>query len=85
MAAALCLTQEKKTFEKIYVVKPMVEIGQKLGYLPGRIDEKMEPYTRYVSDLIMKLHKQRSANRIFSNPDESPPVFNPKRLNQSEY
>ena len=80
LAAALHLTQEKKTHEKIYVVKPMVEIGQKLGYLPGRVDEKMEPYTRYVGDLAMKLHRLRPANRIFINPDEYPPKFNTRRF-----
>ena len=59
LASALYLMLEKKAHEKIFVVKPMVEIGQKLGYLPGRVEEKMEPYTRYILDLLMKLHKMR--------------------------
>jgi len=80
LAMALYLTQEKKSHEKVYVVKPMVEIGQKLGYLPGRVEEKMEPYTRYISELVMKLHRLRPANRIFVNPDEYPPKFNTKRF-----
>ena len=80
LAAALYLVLEKKAYQKIYVVKPMIEIGQKLGYLPGRVEEKMEPYTRYIADLILKLHKMRPANRIFLNPDESPPLFNPARF-----
>ena len=80
LASALYLTLQKKAHEKIYIVKPMIEIGQKLGYLPGNIDEKMEPYTRYISDLVMKLHKLRAANRIFIDPDEVPPKYNPKRF-----
>ena len=80
LASALYQTLEKKRHEKIYVVKPMIEIGQKLGYLPGRVEEKMEPYTRYVSDLVLKLHKLRAANRIFIDPDEVPPKYNPKRF-----
>ncbi len=80
LASALYLTLQKKVHEKIYVVKPMIEIGQKLGYLPGKIDEKMEPYTRYISDLIIKLHKLRAANRIFIDPEEVPPQYNPKRF-----
>ena len=80
LAAALYLMLERKMFQKIYVVKPMIEIGQKLGYLPGRVDEKMEPYTRYVLDLIAKLHQLRPAKRIFINPDERPPVLNPQRF-----
>lgn len=80
LATALYLTQQKKTHDKIYMVKPMIEIGQKLGYLPGKIEEKMEPYIRYIADLVIKLHKLRPANRIFAEPDESPPKFDTKRF-----
>jgi PhoH-like ATPase len=80
LASALCQTLERKRHEKIYVVKPMIEIGQKLGYLPGRVEEKMEPYTRYLSDLILKLHRLRPANRIFADPGDMPPKYNSKRF-----
>jgi PhoH-like ATPase len=80
LASAFFQVLEKKTHEKIYVVKPMIEIGQKLGYLPGKIDEKMEPYTRYVSDLVLKLHKLRSANRIFVDSEDVPPRYDSKRF-----
>jgi PhoH-like ATPase len=80
LATALYQTLEKKTHDKIYLVKPMIEIGQRLGYLPGRIDEKMEPYTRYISDLVIKLHKLRPANRIFVDPDGVPPKYDSKRF-----
>jgi PhoH-like ATPase len=80
LASALYLTLEKKAYDKIYLVKPMIEIGQKLGYLPGKIEEKMAPYTRYITDLILKLHRLRNAGRIFSNPNENPPQFDLKRF-----
>jgi len=80
LASALYLTLEKKAYNKIYLVKPMIEIGQKLGYLPGKIEEKMAPYTRYITDLILKLHSQRHAGRIFSNSNENPPRYDLKRF-----
>jgi PhoH-like ATPase len=80
LAAALYHVLEKKAHDKIYVVKPMIEIGQKLGYLPGRVDEKMEPYIRYISDLVLKLHQRRPANRIFLHDDNQSPRFDPKRF-----
>jgi PhoH-like ATPase len=80
LAASLYLTLERKTHEKIYVVKPMIEIGQRLGYLPGKISEKMEPYTRYVADLVIKLHKLRQAGKIFADKDTQDPRFDPKRF-----
>jgi PhoH-like ATPase len=78
LAVALCLVLEKKIHDKIYVVKPIIEIGQKLGYLPGGIEDKMEPYMRYVSDLVVKLHKLRPANKIFLDDATYPPQFNSK-------
>ena len=78
LAASLYLILEKKSHEKLYLVKPMIEIGQKLGYLPGRIEEKMEPYTRYITDLVIKLHKLRAANKIFVDRETFPPQFNSK-------
>jgi PhoH-like ATPase len=80
LAAAFFLMLERKAYNKIYVVKPMVEIGQKMGYLPGGIEEKMEPYTRYILDLVMKLHKMRKSNRLFLHPDNHPPQLNPARF-----
>jgi len=64
LAAALFLVLERKSHAKIYVIKPMIEIGQKLGYLPGKLEEKMEPYTRYMADLLAKLHRLRPANKL---------------------
>jgi PhoH-like ATPase len=80
LAAALYLTMERKQHSKIYVVKPMIEIGAKLGYLPGKVEEKMEPYTRYISDLMLKLHKQRPANKLFKNAEVYPPDFDSKKF-----
>jgi PhoH-like ATPase len=80
LAVALFLTQEKKTHEKIYVVKPMIEIGKKLGFLPGNINEKMEPYTKYIYDLVLKLHRMRPAKKIFLNDGQPTAQLDPKRF-----
>jgi PhoH-like ATPase len=78
LAAALYLVLQKKRHKKVFVIKPMIEIGQKLGYLPGKIEEKMEPYTRYISDLMIKLHHLRPANRMFNDVESYPPQFRSK-------
>jgi PhoH-like ATPase len=80
LAVALYLLLEKKYFDKIYVIKPTIEIGAKLGYLPGKVEEKMEPYIRYVLDLVYKLHRMRPANKIFVDADIYPPALDPKRF-----
>ncbi len=80
LAAALYLTLEKRRFSKIFVLKPTIELGAKLGYLPGDIAEKMEPYVRYILDLLLKLHAQRPANKLFADPEAPVPKYNSKKF-----
>ncbi len=80
LASALYLVLEKRVFEKVYVVKPTIELGAKLGYLPGDIKEKMEPYVKYIHDLVIKLHNLRPANKIFVNPNEEMLRYNTKKF-----
>lgn len=65
LAAALYLTLEKKKYEKIIFVKSNVQIGLDIGFLPGNLEEKLEPYNQYIKELLYKLHTMRKANRIF--------------------
>lgn len=73
LAAAMHMVIQEKKFEKIFLVKPTIEIGEGLGFLPGDIDEKVEPYVRYLRNLIYKLHMQRGSkcSRIFTE-DSTP-------------
>lgn len=80
LATALYLVLERKQYSKIFVIKPLVELGSKLGYLPGDVREKMEPYMKYIHDLLLKLHGERPANRIFINPNDDIARYNPKRF-----
>ncbi len=34
----------KKQIEDVYIVRPTIEVGKSLGYLPGGLDEKYDPY-----------------------------------------
>ncbi|WP_027184585.1 PhoH family protein [Desulfovibrio inopinatus] len=80
LASALYLMLEKKQFDKIYVVKPTIEIGAKLGFLPGDVTEKLEPYVKYIYSLLGKLHTVRKANKVFINPNDDVPKLNPKKF-----
>jgi len=80
LATALYLTLEKRLYEKIFVVKPTIELGAKLGFLPGDVKEKLEPYVKYIYDLVLKLHAVRPANKLFLNPHEEPLRYNPKKF-----
>lgn len=80
LASAFYLVLERKLFDKIFVVKPMIEIGEKMGYLPGGIEEKMEPYIKYLQALIGKLHRLRPAERIFDKADPARIKLNPDKF-----
>ncbi|WP_045223155.1 PhoH family protein [Desulfonatronum thioautotrophicum] len=80
LAAALHLVLSEKRHHKIYIVKPYVEVGRSMGYLPGAVSEKMAPYVRNIRDLILKLHTIRPANKLFIDPEVPVPEFDIKRL-----
>jgi PhoH-like ATPase len=80
LACALELVLGKpRLFDKLYIVKPNVEIGEKLGFLPGQIEEKLQPYYKPIEDLLLKLHEARPANRLFEEVDGGFLDLNPKK------
>jgi len=70
LAAALTAVLEKKTHSKILIIKPNIEIGNELGYLPGSIQDKMDPYFKPIMKLLTKLHTVRQANKIFDQNND---------------
>lgn len=80
LACAMELVLKKpRPYAKMYIVKPNIEIGEKLGFLPGEVGEKLEPFFRPIEDLILKLHETRPANRLFSSNGGGKPKLNPAK------
>lgn len=48
--AVACLL--KKEYDRIILARPAVEAGEKLGYLPGDMQEKVNPYLRPLRDAL---------------------------------
>lgn len=44
-----------KKVEKIILTRPAVEAGEKLGFLPGDLQEKVDPYLRPLYDALQEL------------------------------
>jgi phosphate starvation-inducible protein PhoH and related proteins len=42
----------KKTKERLIITRPAVEAGENLGFLPGDLEEKVEPYLRPIWDAL---------------------------------
>ncbi len=43
---------ERKLITKIIITRPLVEAGEKLGFLPGTMEEKVSPYMRPLFDAL---------------------------------
>jgi len=56
IAVALELLQDPdNSFHKILIVKPAVEAEENLGFLPGNLKEKLEPYLAASIDIVDKI------------------------------
>jgi phosphate starvation-inducible PhoH-like protein len=63
MALALSFLQNK-VVNRIILTRPAVEAGEKLGFLPGDIYEKINPYLRPLYDALFDLTQTEQANRL---------------------
>ncbi|MFN0137770.1 MAG: PhoH family protein [Phycisphaerae bacterium] len=52
MAAALHLTLKKKRYRGMLVCRPIVPVGRDIGYLPGDIGQKLDPWLKPVADTV---------------------------------
>ena len=54
VSVAITLLREKK-IERVILSRPAVEAGEKLGFLPGDMKEKVDPYLRPLYDALYEL------------------------------
>ncbi|MGA1871083.1 MAG: PhoH family protein [bacterium] len=54
----------KKEVNRIILVRPAVEAGESLGYLPGDLYEKVSPYFRPLYDALYDMIPAERANRL---------------------
>ena len=55
---AVCMAvsaYKSKQVEKIILTRPAVEAGEKLGFLPGDLQEKVDPYLRPLYDALQEM------------------------------
>jgi phosphate starvation-inducible PhoH-like protein len=55
---------DKKEFSRIILARPAVEAGEKLGFLPGDLLEKVNPYLRPLYDALYDMLEFDKAQRL---------------------
>lgn len=53
--------------EKVVVTRPAVEAGEKLGFLPGDLSQKVDPYLRPLYDALFQTLGFKETNKLIEN------------------
>ena len=61
MALAALTSQQ---ISRIVLVRPVVEAGESLGFLPGTLQEKLDPYIRPLYDALFDMTSMEYANNL---------------------
>lgn len=65
LAVAMAINSLKnKEVEKIILARPAVEAGERLGFLPGDLQEKVDPYLRPLYDALYDILGRDAALRL---------------------
>ena len=65
LAVVYCYNLLRKgTIRKIVITRPVVESGESLGFLPGDLQEKIDPYLRPIYDCFESLIGQEALDKL---------------------
>jgi len=53
--------------DKIIITRPLVTVEEDLGFLPGNINKKMDPWTRPIFDIFLEVFSQREIDVMVMN------------------
>lgn len=57
-----------KRYEKLLIVRPVISVGKEIGFLPGTLEEKMDPWLDPIKDNIKNLLKKNKIRN--KTPDD---------------
>jgi len=66
IAHALALLRDRKV-ERLILVRPAVEAGESLGFLPGDLQEKIDPYVRPLYDALFDMLGAAKTKRLIES------------------
>ena len=58
---------ERNEIQRILLVRPAVEAGEKLGFLPGDLTQKIDPYLRPLYDALYDMIEPDSISRLLES------------------
>jgi len=58
---------KNKNVDKIIITRPVVPVEEELGFLPGNIEKKMDPWLRPICDIFLETYSKSELNSMISN------------------
>jgi phosphate starvation-inducible PhoH-like protein len=58
---------KNKNVDKIIITRPAVPVEEELGFLPGNIEKKMDPWVRPIFDIFLETYSKSELNSMISN------------------
>jgi len=58
---------KEKIIEKIVITRPVVEAGENLGFLPGDLQDKINPYLRPIYDSLEEILPKKKIKQFIDN------------------
>lgn len=55
------------SIEKIIITRPVVPVEEDIGFLPGNINKKMDPWTRPIFDIFEEYYSKSNVNNLILN------------------
>jgi len=58
---------QKGTYNKVVITRPVVPVEEEIGYLPGSLNKKMDPWVRPIIDVFLEFYSQRDIDMMLYN------------------
>lgn len=66
-AIEVLINEKNDEINQILITKPIVEAGESIGFLPGKVDEKIDPYMHSFESNFKKLIGGAATKALFEN------------------
>ena len=53
--------------QKIILTRPVVPVEEDMGFLPGNLNQKMDPWTRPIFDILLEFYAQKDIDTMLHN------------------
>jgi phosphate starvation-inducible PhoH-like protein len=57
----------KKQVDKVFVTRATIEVGSSMGFLPGALEEKFNPYMEAFQENLFKCYDEQKVNDLINN------------------